>query len=449
MRRTLPPMLLAVAGAACATGPARVIVPGPYPAQVAVTQQRNAACVAASTWTQCHDGVNLHTFAFSADGASLAYAAHSRGEWTVVHDGRAGAPWPGVGAPVLSADGRRVAYPAWDGRSWRVVVDGVAGPAWDELLVGSITFNAAGNRHAYAGRRAGAVHVVVDGAVSDAWDGVARIMFSPSGSAVAWVARNDASAMVVVNGIPGSLHDDVSELALDDGRYAYSARDGEAWWVIHDMYGPREDGSREDGSREDGSRGTGGWSAYGPYEAVSHVAVARSVWFVARRGDRAAAWRDGEALSWHDAVGAPVLGNAPDAWAYAARDAGASTMIVAGRTVGREAVIADVAISADAARYAFVASDSTGGFIVDDAGRYPFARVVEATLRFSPCGYWSALVLPAGGAHELRVAVDGALTPVRLGAADLVRLARRAAPRGALQSWVASAAAHSRGTPQC
>jgi hypothetical protein len=426
--RSAVPALIAGALAACASAPARVIVPGPHPTQAEVTQHRGRTCVSVDARAHgCYDGVNLDGFVFSADGASSAYPVRVGGTWSVVHDGRMGAQWAGVGGPMLSADGRRLAYPAWDGRSWQVVVNGAAEAAYDAVLVGSLAFDPTGRRHAYAARRADSVHVVVDGEPGAGWDAVARITFSPSGDDVAWIGRRGAAAMVALNGTMGHAHDEISELVLVEGRYAYAARDGAVWSVVHvalpDVHG-------------------GG--VYGPYDRVAHLALRESVWFVASRGNRSAVVHAGTAHGWHEEVSAPVLGDTRDAWAYVATDGDSSAAIVAGRVAGRWPFVGDAAIAADGRRYAFVAADSAGAeYVVDDAGSYAFERVVEGTLHFSPCGYWSALALPVAGTGALHLVIDGAVTETRLEWPALVRFLRRPDPGAALRNWVSSAAAWS------
>jgi hypothetical protein len=433
--RVALPLLVAGALPACVSTPARVLVPGPQTAQAEVTQHRGRTCVTVGERADgCWDGVSLDGFAFSADGRFLAYPARTGNTWSMVHDGRAGAQWLGVGAPVLSADGHRLAYPAWDGRSWQVMVDGAAEPAFDAVLAGSLVFDPPGRRHAYAARRADSVHVIVDGSVGAGWDAVTRIAFSPSGEDVAWAGRRGGAAMFVINGTAGPAHNEISELVLDEGRYAYAARDGAMWRVLHGAVGPQENGG----------------GAYGPYDRVAYLAIRGAVWFVAASGDRRAVVRDGAAHGWHEEVSAPVLGTAGDAWAYVASDGDASAVIVAGRVVGRWPFVGDLAIAADGGRHAFVAADTAGTeYVVDDRGAYAFERVIPETLHFSACGYWATLVLPAGRGGDLHVVVDGVVTETRLEWAAFVRLLRRPDPARALRDWVSSAAARSHAAMVC
>jgi hypothetical protein len=66
-------------------------------------------------------------FFFAERGAGVAFAVDVDGKTQVLHNGRAGKPYAGVGTIALSPDGSRCAYAALIDGKWRVVVDGVEG----------------------------------------------------------------------------------------------------------------------------------------------------------------------------------------------------------------------------------------------------------------------------------------------------------------------------------
>src|ERR1041385_9211416 len=86
---------------------------------VTVQKQKSLACVrVGAAEPNCHEAVSLEGMSLSDRGGSVAYPARVGQRWVVIHDGRAGAEWDGVGTPVLSPTGARVAYPAEGKQGW-------------------------------------------------------------------------------------------------------------------------------------------------------------------------------------------------------------------------------------------------------------------------------------------------------------------------------------------
>jgi hypothetical protein len=394
---------------------------------VEVWGREGQVCVVVSGREEgCFEGVGLQGMTFSERGAALAYPVRRGAGWAMAWNGEVGPSWEGVGRPLLSPDGRRLAYPAADENGWRVVADGEPGPTFDELLAGSMLFDDRGVRLAYAGHRGDSVHVVVDGASGRGWDGVGRLTFGPGGDRVAFVGRRGGRVAVVVDGDVGPPHDEIGELTLTSGDLAYASRQGTAWHVAH------------------------GTRRYGPFEAVRGLAFAPdgALWFVGVAGGREAVLQDGQPHAWHAAVTTPVFSASGRVWGYIGRDSASSVVFLSGDDAVTEEWADDLAVSADGRRYAFVAAGPAGQAVVDEAARYPFEMVIERTLQFSACGYWTALIgLPAR--RELRVYVDGAETDRRLDWSDLVALAQQADPAAALRRWVAAAASQWRGDGAC
>jgi WD40-like Beta Propeller Repeat len=175
------------------------------------------------------------SMAFSADSRHLAYAARTNGHWPVIHRGRPGPAWDGIGEIVLSDSGR-LAYAAERGGRWRVIVDSRAGPRFDAILAGTIRFSRDGRRIAYVGRDRRGVRAVVDGRAGPRFDGVGQLAISEDGARVAYAARRGDDAHVVVDGIIGPPWRAVFALTLSPtgGRVAYGAFDGRDWRVVVD-----------------------------------------------------------------------------------------------------------------------------------------------------------------------------------------------------------------------
>ena len=128
----------------------------------------------------------------SADGKRCAYAAQRAGAWTVVVDDRPGAFYDFVDDPVFSADGRAVAFST----GFRIVCgDRVLGP-FDAVTAPALS--ADGRVVAY-GRKSGGRWSIVAGDRDLPVEGdLERVFISADGSRVGGVVQRDRKLGVVV-----------------------------------------------------------------------------------------------------------------------------------------------------------------------------------------------------------------------------------------------------------
>ena len=409
----------ALAGA-CASAPAWRATSPDHGTSLDVVARGKRACVTiAGRRDGCWDAVSLDGIAFSARGGRVAYPARIEGRWTIVRDGRPGARWEGVGAPVLSASGDRLAYAALDGGRWRVVADDSAGPPVDAVLAGSLAFDGDGRRLAYAARRGESTLVVVDGVPGEGWDGVGPIRFG--GALVAHAARRAGRVHLVLNGaaLPAA-HEAIGEVALaaSGARWGYAAKDLGRWRVVTPE------------------------GALGPFDSVwalAHAPPDEALTFVVRDGGRAVLIRGGAAVARHDSLRAPVFARRGGRWGYVAHDAGGSAAVVDGRVIAREPWIGDLALGAGE-RLAWVARRGDSVAVVDERGRHAFDLVVDGTLQFVRDGASWACLAGDRARRRLWVVVDGVPTGRAFDWSEMARLARLGSGEEAIRAWVAAAA---------
>ncbi len=124
-----------------------------------------------------HD--NVYGVVFSPDGKHLAYPAGTKDEVQIIHDGKLGPAYYGVGAPVFSSDGKRLAYTATVGKGEEgkqmVVVDGQLGSVYDKIELprgqGAVVFQRGGKTYGLCWpQRLAKWHAVVDGREGPACD---------------------------------------------------------------------------------------------------------------------------------------------------------------------------------------------------------------------------------------------------------------------------------------
>lgn len=85
----------------------------------------------------------------------------------------------------------------------------------------------------------GKAAVAIDGRLEPAeYDDIELITFSPDGGRLAYLARSGRRALLIVDGKPGPLYDDISlscvTFSPDGKRLAYGALRGEKWYVVLD-----------------------------------------------------------------------------------------------------------------------------------------------------------------------------------------------------------------------
>lgn len=356
---------------------------------------------------------------FAESGGSIAYPAKVDGRWVVIHGGRAGPPWDGVGSPVLSRDGTRVAYPANGETGWTVMIDDKPGPTFEAIVSGSLGFDSSGGHVGYVGRRGDSSFAVIDGVSSRGWSLASRPIFFDDGSRSAYIGWLGKAAIPVFDGVPSSAHDSIGGVAYSAAQsaWAYATRDSGVWQVV------------------------AGAARLGPFDQVRDLIWPRHridprPTFVARAGGAEAVVLDGVAQRWHRRISSLVFQSSGRRWGYIA-DSGA--VYVDGNLAASEMAAADLAISDDGMRFAYVAARGTALEVVEGGARYGFDVIVPATLAFLPGGSWAVL---AGdrARRELFVVVDGRRTSRRVDWQELVQMTQLPDPPGALRAMIAAEA---------
>jgi hypothetical protein len=387
--------------------------------QVVVQEQSGRSCVAIDGKAQrCHDAVSLAGVTFAVRGGSVAYPARVDGRWVVVHDGRAGPSWDGVGVPVLSVDGGHVAYPVLDRTGWRVVVDDRPGPEFGAIIANTIVLDSTGSHHAYVGQRGDSSYVVIDGVASRGWSLASRPILA--GNATAYVARLGAAAMLVTDGRAGPPHDSIGDVAYSPraSTWAYAARDAGAWSVVGGEPGLAPFAEVRELS----------WP---PGRNTSHPA------FIGRTAEGEAVIMDGVAPLWHARVSSLAFARVGPRWGYVAND---DAVYVDGALRATEPAAADLVISDDGSRVAWVAERGDSTDVVAGDKRHTFDLVIPATLQFLPGRPTWVCLAGDRKRRALFVVVDGRRTDRAFDWEEIVRMSQRADAVGTLRAWVAAEA---------
>jgi len=161
-----------------------------------------------------------------------------------------------------------------------------------------------------------------------------------------------------------------------------------------------------------------------------------------REDGRERMFADGVVGAPFDSVGAPVFAPRGTRWGYLGRDSAGTAVVLDGAVLAREESATDLALSADGARYAYIARRGGRAALVDDLGAHPFDLLVAGTLVFLEDDRWACL---AGERRErdLFVVVEGRSERPPFNWSENARLARRD-PSGAwLREWVRAEAARS------
>lgn len=406
---------------ACASTPAWRAVSPDLAVRVTVQEQQSRSCVRiGGAAPNCHEAVSLAGMTLSSRGGKVAYPARTGDRWAVIHDGRAGAQWDGVGAPVLNPAGVRVAYPALGPSGWSVVVDSTPGPTFDAIIAGTLGFDSSGVHVGYVARRGDFSFVIIDGVASDAWSVASRPMFFDDGAHSAYVGWRDGRAHAVLDGVPSSGHDSIGGFAYSVARsaWAYAARDAGTWHVIA-------------GS----SRGE-------PFESVRGL-----VWppgrndtlptYIARRGGAETVVLGGVPQRWHTRVSSFASAAAGEMWGYVA-DTG--DVYISGALIATETAAVDLAIAEDGSAFAWVAAREGAVEIVAGRERTPFDIVIPGTLQFLPGSRSWACLAGDRRQRDVFVVVDGRRTSHGIEWTELVRIAGSAEPLATLRSMIAAKA---------
>jgi hypothetical protein len=388
---------------------------------VTVQEQQSRSCVrVGSTDPRCHDAVSLPGMTLSSRGGSVAYPARVGAQWVVVHNGRPGPEWDGVGTPALNVDGSRVAYPAVAGSTWSVIVDGKPGAAFDAIVIGTLGFDSTGRHLGYVGRRGDSSFVVIDGRESRGWSAASRPLFFADGTHSAYVGWLNGRAHAVLDGVPQAPRDSIGGFAYAVARsvWAYTARDSNAWNVI------------------------AGSSLIGTYEQVRELSWPRAgkkalPVYIAKQDGVEAVFGAGVAPRWHKRVSSLAFDAEDRMWGYVA-DTG--DVYINGERFAKEIAAADLTFSDDGSAFAYVAAREKSVEIVTGLGRTSFDLVVPGTLQFlSGTSTWTCL---AGDQQrrDVFVVIDGKRTSHRIPWHELVRTSSLPDPVGTLRAMVAAEA---------
>lgn len=374
-----------------------------------------------------YEGVGLNELSFSPDGRRLAYPALSRGRWLVVIDGEESDGWDGVAELTWSADGEHIAFAAQRDGSWYVVRDGRARGGWDAILRDTLTFGNDGNRLAYVAERDDRLFVAVDESVAGPYDEVADLAVAESGARVGYLARTGDAAFAVIDGKRGAPHERIRSLVLAPrGRRAgYFVREAGLWHTVIDgEMGPayeRLSGLRfsPDASRYAyiASRGTYQMVVVDGVEGDRYDAVREGtlrfgtgdnlVSYVARRGPLFVVVHDGRPGPAFESVETPVFSASGGRWGYIGHRTDSSVVMIDGHLLRRERWATGMIWSPDGRRHAYVARRGKRTVIVQQRGVFPFDAVVTDTLVFSEDGgHWSCLVGDSDN-KEIFITIDG------------------------------------------
>jgi hypothetical protein len=327
-----------------------------------------------------------------------------------------------VGAPVLSPGGERIAYPATDGIAWHVVDDEHPGAAYDAIVEGSILFDTAARHLAFIARRGDSALVVVDGVSGRGWQSARGLLFSKDGARVGYVAQLGDRVMPVVDGVALRAHEQVGDLLFSpSGRsFAYSASDSGAWYVYE------------------------GASRLGPFQSVSSLAYTTddvNEWpaFIARSTHGEAAVVRGTPRAWHTRVSSLAVAASGARWGYVADG---TTVHLSSGPLPPDSAAAELVMSSNGSRFAYLAADAHGVAVVHDRGRTAFDLVVDGTLQFiDDTDVW-ACIAGDRARSRLFVVVDGRDTGRPLDWVEVVRFTqtRNGDATTLLRGWVAAEA---------
>ena len=160
---------------------------------------------------------------FVPDGNEIAYKIQLEGKFGIGFDGEEEVEpqFDFVQAPVFDPDGAHIAFVAVDGSESR-----------DAHPVSRVAeSNVTGGRRSVVRKQLGEPELV-RGAE---WLEVDRIVFSPDSEQLAYAARSSAGWQVVLDEVPGPIHDEVGRLRFseDSGQLVYGSRDDrELWWRV-------------------------------------------------------------------------------------------------------------------------------------------------------------------------------------------------------------------------
>ncbi len=162
----------------------------------------------------------------------VAYAARQGSSWRAVIDGKPGKEWEAIKDLTLGPKGRRVVFFGRRRGRWHAVMDGITSRPYDELA--GPRFNADGSRVAWAAREGNRARVVTDlrdGLLHTGirfetlrWDTAGHLLY---------IARTGRRYQLIHDGRAGPFYDAVTPPVVATGshHWAYLARIGKRWWL--------------------------------------------------------------------------------------------------------------------------------------------------------------------------------------------------------------------------
>ncbi len=206
---------------------------------------------------------------------------------------------------IFSPDGKRLAYAVGKMGTktitkWFAVVDGKPQPEYDDIgkpkPVGNryqrrLIFSPDGKRVAYVAKRGSKYLVVVDGKPGPEYRDIVEgsPLFSPDGKRVAYAAmKPDKLVFAVVDGIPGPGHDGIDNHTLvfspDGKRVAYAAKKGRKWLLVVDP-SPGDSRLRQGYAGQAGEAGGKGGPEYDRIRKPVFSPDGKRVAYVAQKGN--------------------------------------------------------------------------------------------------------------------------------------------------------------------
>jgi Tol biopolymer transport system component len=200
-----------------------------------------------------HEHVTLPTF--SPDSHRVAFGAvDPAGKWHVCVDGQLSPPYEAAGGDnrLFSPDSKRLAYMIKEAGQCFAVVDGEPGPPFEAISPDTMRFSPDSRHFAYGTIKAGpdSGALVLDGRPIRALDGVigGTVRFSPDSRRVSFVAGklHNGGAAVVVDGRVGPTYeligdgDDSNLFSPDSRHHVYVAKQNGTWCVVLDGVPQRE-----------------------------------------------------------------------------------------------------------------------------------------------------------------------------------------------------------------
>lgn len=374
------------------------------------------------------DGVALAGITFSSDSRHLAYPARIGERWTLVRDGKTGRLWDGIGEVAFTPDCGHLVYAALDSTRWYMILDDMPGPWFTELSRGSLIFSPSGSNIAYIGRRASAAYAVLGNSLGPSQDDIAGLRFTADGTALAYIGRKGPAAHLIVGNRISPPYEAIAEFTLNPSGAgdAYLAKESGCWYAFvgNVRWGPYDvaDGFAFDrrGDRWVFVARRGGWDrlVFPEGEGLRHKRIVpstlqmdfsgRHVAYVIEARNRQAVVVDSTPNSFYDHVEGLVFSSDGAHYAYIAYDAEGGRIVVDGIPGRKYDAVSDLVFSSGDGGTAYLARRGGASLVVVNGDTTSFDVVVKGSLVVdADRRHWAVL---AGSLKEkkLGIYIDGA-----------------------------------------